>query len=408
MFSRNDFSVWSILKQCIGKELSKITMPVIFNEPLSFVQRVVEYMEYAPLIQKACESRDPVERLEYVTAFAVSAAASNWERLGKPFNPLLGETYELEREDLGFKIACEQVSHHPPVSAFHVTSDQYTFHGAIHPKLKFWGRSVEVTPKGTVTLTLTKWGETYTWTNVNCCIHNIIVGKLWIEHYGVMEITNHKTRHKTVLNFKPSGWTGKDLHRLEGYIYDENKKKVRALYGKWVEALYSYDMKTWEMFTAQKGRKDIDIQPEANTDPDAVPEEVPVKGSSCDLALSQQRLLWTAEPRPVDSQKYYSFTLFALMLNELHEEDRAKLPPTDSRLRPDIRKLEEGDLDGAAEFKHEMEEKQRTARKVRKDSKQTWSPKWFRLDTNPHTGKEDWIFNPDYWKRKWDRCPDIF
>lgn len=34
---------------------------------------------------------------QYVTAFAISACASNWERLGKPFNPLLGETYELNK-----------------------------------------------------------------------------------------------------------------------------------------------------------------------------------------------------------------------------------------------------------------------------------------------------------------------
>jgi len=34
---------------------------------------------------------------QLVTAFAVSATASNWDRIGKPFNPLLGETYHLER-----------------------------------------------------------------------------------------------------------------------------------------------------------------------------------------------------------------------------------------------------------------------------------------------------------------------
>lgn len=58
------------------------------------------------------------------------------------------------REDLGFRIVCEQVSHHPPISAFHVESSMYTFHGTVHPKLKFWGKSVEVTPKGLVTLHL--------------------------------------------------------------------------------------------------------------------------------------------------------------------------------------------------------------------------------------------------------------
>lgn len=30
-----DISLWSVLKQAIGKELSKITMPIQFNEPLS-------------------------------------------------------------------------------------------------------------------------------------------------------------------------------------------------------------------------------------------------------------------------------------------------------------------------------------------------------------------------------------
>lgn len=34
--------------------------------------------------------------------------------------------------------------------------------------------------------------ETYTWTNPMCCVHNIILGKLWIEQYGTVEIINHR------------------------------------------------------------------------------------------------------------------------------------------------------------------------------------------------------------------------
>lgn len=33
---------------------------------------------------------------------------------------------------------------------------------------------------------------------------------------------------------------------------------------------------------------------------------------------------------------------------------------------------------------------------------------WFTLGTNPYTGKEDWLFNGEYWKRDWTRCPQIF
>lgn len=83
-------------------------------------------------------------------AFAVSALASNWDRLGKPFNPLLGETYEFEKD--GYRVICEQVSHHPPISAFHAESDDFKFHGSINPTIKFCGKSVEIHPDGTLTV----------------------------------------------------------------------------------------------------------------------------------------------------------------------------------------------------------------------------------------------------------------
>lgn len=57
---------------------------------------------------------------------------------------------------------------------------------------------------------------------MQCCVHNIIVGKLWMEQYGNMEIINHSTGHKAHLTFKSAGWNSKDLHRVEGYISDKS------------------------------------------------------------------------------------------------------------------------------------------------------------------------------------------
>ena len=48
-------------------------------------------------------------------------------RTKKTFNPMLGETYELVMED--FKYVSEQVSHHPPISAFHVEGDHFRITG---------------------------------------------------------------------------------------------------------------------------------------------------------------------------------------------------------------------------------------------------------------------------------------
>lgn len=47
-------------------------MPVIFNEPLSFLQRMTEYMEYAKLLRIASEHDDPVERMIYVAGIELS------------------------------------------------------------------------------------------------------------------------------------------------------------------------------------------------------------------------------------------------------------------------------------------------------------------------------------------------
>jgi hypothetical protein len=48
--------------------------------------------------------------MAYVAAFTVSAYSTTAIRTGKPFNPLLGETYECDRsEDKGWKCITEQV-----------------------------------------------------------------------------------------------------------------------------------------------------------------------------------------------------------------------------------------------------------------------------------------------------------
>ncbi|KAG7165062.1 Oxysterol-binding protein-related protein 1-like 1 [Homarus americanus] len=413
-FQSNDFSLWSVLKQCIGKELSKITMPVVFNEPLSFLQRMAEYMEYAWLLEKADQAQDPIVRMQYVTAFAVSGLASNWERVGKPFNPLLGETYELQRDN--YRIVCEQVSHHPPVSAFYADSEHWNFHGSIHPKLKFWGKSVEIQPKGILTVELPNHGEAYTWSNVNCCVHNIIVGKLWIEQYGSMEITNHATGHKSVVTFKTAGWFSKDLHRIEGFIIDRRRSdKKKSEDGSAGASPAHTPRKVFKKLNTITSSFRMSSDTEAGVEvEDGEPPEEPEEGgyprtdSSYSIDIPNSSTLWEADPRPLTSPQYYHFTLFAMSLNELSEELRRTLGPTDCRLRPDIRLLESGDIDAAANEKNRLEEKQRDARKSRKKGKEEWKARWFEQGTNPFTRQADWLYSGGYWDRNFDETIDIF
>lgn len=170
-------------------------MPIVWNEPVSFLQRFTENVLYSYLLDRADECSDPIMRMQvsnsqndlhltkllffsssrqYVAAFAVSSISSNIDRLSKPFNPLLGETYEFvrwvgkrfrnpnilnnSRDDLPFRYMSEQVSHHPPVSAFTCESkdggERWRFYGSIFPKAKFSVKNMEVNPKGLLTLEL--------------------------------------------------------------------------------------------------------------------------------------------------------------------------------------------------------------------------------------------------------------
>lgn len=48
-------SLWSMIKDNIGKDLTKICLPVYFNEPISSLQKCFEDVEYSYLIDRAYE-----------------------------------------------------------------------------------------------------------------------------------------------------------------------------------------------------------------------------------------------------------------------------------------------------------------------------------------------------------------
>lgn len=68
------FKFWNVF---FPQELSKITMPIAFNEPLSFLQRMTEYMEHTYLINKACSLSDSIERMQVRDVFDTSVNLSS-------------------------------------------------------------------------------------------------------------------------------------------------------------------------------------------------------------------------------------------------------------------------------------------------------------------------------------------
>ncbi|CAG0923869.1 unnamed protein product [Notodromas monacha] len=97
--------------------------------------------------------------------------------------------------------------------------------------------------------------EYITWSNPPCCVHNIIVGKLWYEQYGQMEIENHTTKYRCSLTFRSAGWFSKNLHAVEGFVLDERKQRMKFLYGRWVDIFKSIGVQDYEDYAKNNDNK---------------------------------------------------------------------------------------------------------------------------------------------------------
>ncbi|XP_059448859.1 oxysterol-binding protein-related protein 1D [Corylus avellana] len=365
--------LWSIIKDNIGKDLSGVCLPVYFNEPLSSLQKCFEDLEYSYLVDRALEwgkQGNDLMRILNIAAFAVSGYASTEGRQCKPFNPLLGETYEADYPDKGLRFFSEKVSHHPMVVACHCEGRGWKFWADSNLKGKFWGRSIQLDPVGVLTLQFED-GETFQWSKVTTSIYNIILGKIYCDHYGTMRIKG-SGNYSCKLKFKEQSIIDRNPHQVHGFVQDNRTgEKVAMLVGKWDEAMYYV---LGDPTTKPRGY-----------DP-----------------MTEAVLLWERDKFVTKTR--YNLSPFAISLNELTPGLLEKLPPTDSRLRPDQRHLENGEYELGNAEKLRLEQLQRQARKLQERG---WQPRWFQKD-------EDGCYRymGGYWeardKRNWDEIPDIF
>ncbi|KAL6979728.1 Oxysterol-binding protein-related protein 2A [Sarracenia purpurea var. burkii] len=363
-------SLWSMIKDNVGKDLTRVCLPVFFNEPISSLQKCFEDLEYSNLLDRAYEHGkvgNSLLRVLNVAAFAVSGYASSEGRHCKPFNPLLGETFEADYPEKGIRFFSEKVGHHPTLIACHCEGKGWKFWGDSNLRTKFWGTSIQLDPVGTLTLEFDD-GEVFQWSKVTTTICNLILGKVYLHHHGTMHIRGNR-QYSCKLKFKEQSILDRNPHQVHGFVEDVTGKKVATLFGMWDESMHY-----------------------ANGDGTGKPKD-----------FSDASLLWK-RCKPLSFSRY-NMTSFAITLNELTPGLQEKLPPTDSRLRPDQRHLENGEYEKANAEKLRLERRQRMSRKLQENG---WNPRWFRREG------EDGPFRymGGYWEArehgKWDRCSQIF
>ena len=62
-----------------------------------------------------------------------------------------------------------------------------------------------------------KSGNHYSWRKVTTTVHNIIVGKLWVDNHGEMDIVNHTNGDKCHLKFSTYSYFSRDIPRKVGH-----------------------------------------------------------------------------------------------------------------------------------------------------------------------------------------------
>lgn len=378
-------SLIAFVRKNVGKDLSTISMPVSANEPTSALHRVAEQLEYANLLDTATKKHRPEERMLYVAAFAVSQFSGSRAKeraVRKPFNPLLGETYELVRGENevpgGLRLIVEKVVHRPVRLAMQADSALWSFAQSPAPSQKFWGKSAELTTDGRVRIVLRLpdgSDERYSWNIATMFLRNVVMGEKYIEPVGDMTITNEGTGAKAVVEFRSKGMfggRGEDV-QIETYGGDGVHTGL-TLAGTWTGSL--------RMVEAGK----------------AAGDEIWRVGALVDNAAST-----------------YGMTTFAASLNEVTAVEKDKLPPTDTRLRQDQRLAEDGKLDDAELWKVKLEEAQRTRRKQLEDKGVEHSPRWFAKVATGGDGEEVWKLKggkDNYWEQRekgqWTGVVDIF
>lgn len=363
-------SLIGFLRKNVGKDLSTISMPVTANEPISLLQRLSETLEYSTLLDDAVnKERSSTERLVYLAAFAVSQLSSmrvKERAIRKPFNPMLGETFELVRGDRGFRFLAEKISHRPVRMACQAESEKWTFSQSPLPTQKFWGKSAEFVTEGKFRVVLHQTSDRFSWSPATSFLRNIIAGEKYVEPVGIMTVVNETTGEKAVVSFKSKGMFSGRSEDVAVQTYDAYDDELPlGLVGRWTSSL-----------------------------------SVTEHGNMRD----NESAIWTAAELPPEAAKRYGFTTFAASLNEVTTLEEGKLPPTDSRLRPDQRAAEDGDFDEAEILKAKLEEAQRERRKVMEEEGTVWTPKWFeRIEGGDDGGDEVWAAKEGtegYWEQR--------
>jgi hypothetical protein len=320
-----------------GKGIVGLSLPVRIFEARSSIERICDLFKYSShYLSRAAATDEPVERIKFILGFVISAVPmtlSQW----KPFNPLLGETFQATFVD-GTTLECEHTSHHPPISNFYVKNKHYTVYGAFTINGDIHANSIEAYNEGWATVEFAD-GAKFKFTLPCLYIWGLVMGSRGLQITGAICVVDEVNHLKGVVKYSADTKTG-----LTSYFSSSRNDMIRG-------AVYKYDEKKHKETLAKHDDKWMKMLKELAEQKDVVKEIARVEGSWLREVRFNGELLWTLD----QDVAYFQQHMFV--------EDPL---PSDCRFREDLVWLTRKNEELAGTWKVKLEEQQRHERALRK------------------------------------------
>ncbi|XP_069594016.1 oxysterol-binding protein-related protein 9 isoform X1 [Ranitomeya imitator] len=348
----------------LGMDLTKVVLPTFILERRSLLEMYADFFAHPDLFVSIGDYKDPKDRMVQVVRWYLSAfhAGRKGSVAKKPYNPILGEVFQChwdlpgqDNEDSeqvsegpvpwasknNVTFVAEQVSHHPPISAFYAEcyNKRIQFNAHIWTKSKFLGMSIGVHNIGQGCVTCLDYDEHYILTFPNGYGRSILTVP-WVELGGECNINCSKTGYSATISFHTKPFYGGKKHRITGEIYPHNdKKSICSVEGEWNGVMYAK------------------------------------------YANGENVVFIDTKKMPIVKKRVRKLE------DQIEHESR--------RLWKDVTyNLKIRDIDAATEAKHRLEEKQRTEARERKEKEEQWETRLF------HEDGECWVYDEPLLKRQ--------
>ncbi|KAK2732941.1 Oxysterol binding protein [Myotisia sp. PD_48] len=361
---------WSSFLKSIASfngDLSSLTAPPFILSSTSLVEYSAYWGEHPALLVAPAREQDPAKRALLVLKWFLSTLHQQYctrsEKLGsekKPLNPFLGELFIGKWADDGevgdTRLFSEQVSHHPPVTAYAIENEKHgvQLQGYNAQKASF-SSTINVKQLGHAIFSFPIPGDSsgereyYLITLPSLHIESLIYGTPFIELNKTTQIVS-SSGYTAKIDYSGRGWVSGKKNSFTAILYHQTEGEKKPLYtvdGQWSDSFVIRDARS---------KKEIDRY-------------------------------------STKASKTTPLTVALLEEQDLYESRRAWNDVATS--------IEKGDMDATSVAKSKIENAQRELRKMEKEEGREWTRRFFRRmdytnngenSENPTIEKENEIF----------------